>query len=79
MKIAGAHGIIVHGRILISGVKITSWNTSINDVVQQDMAGSVGRGYIQFDASEGSEIINSEFAYLGYNELGRRGFDLHGE
>ena len=79
LKIAGAHGIIVHGRILIDGVKITSWNTSINDVVQQDMAGSVGRGYIQFDASEGSEIINSEFAYLGYNELGRRGFDLHGQ
>jgi parallel beta-helix repeat protein len=79
LKIAGAHGIIVHGRILINGVKITSWNTSINDVVQQDMAGSVGRGYIQFDASEGSEIINSEFAYLGYNELGRRGFDLHGQ
>jgi parallel beta-helix repeat protein len=22
--------------------------------------------------------MNSEFAYLGYNELGRRGFDLHG-
>jgi poly(beta-D-mannuronate) C5 epimerase len=79
LKIAGAHGIIVHGRILINGVKITSWNTSSNDVVQQDMAGSVGRGYIQFDASEGSEIINSEFAYLGYNELGRRGFDLHGQ
>jgi poly(beta-D-mannuronate) C5 epimerase len=79
LKIAGAHGIIVHGRILIDGVRITSWNTSINDVVQQDMAGSVGRGYIQFDASEGSEIINSEFAYLGYNELGRRGFDLHGQ
>src|ERR687898_670478 len=79
LKIAGANGIIVHGRILIDGVKITSWDASSNDVVQQDKDGSVGRGYIQFDASEGSEIINSEFAYLGYNELGRRGFDLHGE
>jgi parallel beta-helix repeat protein len=79
LKIAGANGIIVHGRILIDGVKITSWDASSNDVVQQDRDGSVGRGYIQFDASEGSEIINSEFAYLGYNELGRRGFDLHGE
>ena len=79
LKIAGANGIIVHGKILIDGVKITSWDASSNDVVQQDRDGSVGRGYIQFDASEGSEIINSEFAYLGYNELGRRGFDLHGE
>src|SRR5918995_7266408 len=67
LKIAGANGIIVHGRILIDGVKITSWDASSNDVVQQDRDGSVGRGYIQFDASEGSEIINSEFAYLGYN------------
>jgi parallel beta-helix repeat protein len=79
LKIAGANGIIVHGRILINGVKITSWDASSNDVVQQERNGSVGRGYIQFDASRGSEIINSEFAYLGYNELGRRGFDLHGE
>src|SRR3712207_1917610 len=27
LKIAGANGIIVHGKILIDGVKITSWNT----------------------------------------------------
>jgi parallel beta-helix repeat protein len=79
LKIAGTNGIIVHGKILIDGVKITSWDASSNDVVQQDRNGSVGRGYIQFDASRGSEITNSEFAYLGYNELGRRGFDLHGE
>ena len=79
LKIAGENGIIVHGRIMIDGVKITSWNASANDVIQQDMDGSVSRGYIQFDASEGAQIINSEFAYLGYDELGRRGFDLHGQ
>jgi mannuronan 5-epimerase len=79
LKIAGANGIIVHGRILVDGVKITSWDASTNDVIQQDRNGSVRRGYIQFDASEGTQIINSEFAYLGYNELGRRGFDLFGE
>ena len=78
LKIAGANGIIVHGRILIDGIKITSWNTSSNAVVQQGGSGSVGRGYIQFVAGEGSEIIDSEFAYLGYNEMGRRGFDLFG-
>jgi parallel beta-helix repeat protein len=79
LKIAGENGIIVHGKILINGIKITSWDVSSNDIVQQDSNGSVSRGYIQFDASKGSEIINSEFAYLGYNELGRRGFDLHGQ
>jgi mannuronan 5-epimerase len=79
LKIAGANGIIVHGKILIDGVKITSWNTSSNDVVQQDGSGSIGRGYIQFVAGEGSKIIDSEFAYLGYNERGRRGFDLFGD
>ena len=31
-------------------------------------------GYIQVDSSEGAQIMNSEFAYLGYDELGRRGF-----
>ena len=79
LKIAGENGIIVHGTILINGVKITSWDVSSNDIVHQDRDGSVSRGYIQFDASKGSEIINSEFAYLGYNEKGKRGFDLHGE
>jgi poly(beta-D-mannuronate) C5 epimerase len=79
LKIAGENGIIVHGRIMINGVKITSWNDSTNDVIQQDRSGSVNRGYIQFDASDGAQIINSEFAYLGYDELGRRGFDLHGQ
>jgi parallel beta-helix repeat protein len=34
---------------------------------------------VQFAASEGSQIINSEFGYLGDIEPGRRGFDLFGE
>jgi mannuronan 5-epimerase len=79
LKIAGENGIIVHGTILINGVKITSWDVSDDDVILQDIDdGSIRRAYIQFDGSEGSEIINSEFAYLGYQEQGRRGFDLWG-
>jgi poly(beta-D-mannuronate) C5 epimerase len=78
LKIAGASGIIVHGTILIDGVRITSWDVSDEDVIPQNSDGSIRRAYIQFDASEGSEIINSEFAYLGYQEQGRRGFDLYG-
>ena len=79
LKLAGENGIIVHGRILIDGVLITSWDTEEEDVIEQDMNGTVRRGYIQFAASEGSQILNSEFGYLGYVEPGRRGFDLFGE
>jgi parallel beta-helix repeat protein len=78
LKLAGANGIIVYGKILIDGVKITSWDISDDDVVQQDMNGTITRGYVQFAASEGSQITNSEFGYLGYDDLGRRGFDLYG-
>ena len=78
LKVAGANGIIVYGKILINGVKITSWDISEDDIIQQDMSGTVRRGYVQFAASEGSQILNSEFGYLGYDELGRRGFDLYG-
>ena len=79
LKIAGENGIIVYGKILIDGIKITSWNISSNNIIPQDMNGNISRGYIQFAASEGSQIINSEFGYLGDVEPGRRGFDLVGD
>ena len=79
LKIAGENGIIVHGKILIDGVIITSWDTEEDNVIEQDMNGTIRRGYIQFAASEGSQIINSEFGYLGDVQPGRRGFDLFGE
>src|SRR5215213_8020787 len=78
LKITGENGIIVYGKILINGVKITSWDVSEEDVVSQDMNGTIPRAYVQFAASEGSQIINSEFGYLGDVEPGRRGFDLFG-
>jgi mannuronan 5-epimerase len=79
LKIAGENGIIIYGKILIDGVKITSWDISGEDVIQQNINGTIPRGYVQFAASEGAQIINSEFGYLGDIELGRRGFDLFGE
>src|SRR5829696_4969776 len=79
LKIAGVNGIIVHGKILINGVKITSWDTSDEDVIQQNIDGTIRRAYVQFAASEGSQIINSDFGYLGYQDFGRRGFDLFGD
>src|ERR671918_1618620 len=79
LKLAGENGIIVYGKILINGVIITSWDISDEEVIPQDMNGTIRRGYVQFAASEGSQIINSEFGYLGDVEPGRRGFDLFGE
>ncbi len=78
LKIAGQNGIIVYGKILIDGLIITSWDVFEDEVIQQDMNGTIPRGYIQFAASEGAQIINSEFGYLGYSEPGRRGYDLFG-
>src|ERR671914_2543799 len=79
LKIAGENGIVVYGKILIDGVTITSWDIADEEVIPQDMNGTIRRGYVQFAASEGSQIINSEFGFLGDVEPGRRGFDLFGE
>ena len=79
LKLAGENGIIVYGRILIDGVRITSWDMEDEDVIQQDINGTIRRGFVQFAASEGAQILNSEFGYLGDVEPGRRGFDLFGE
>jgi mannuronan 5-epimerase len=79
LKLAGGNGIIVYGKILIEGVKITSWDLEDEGVIQQDRNGTISRGFVQFAASEGAQILNSEFGYLGYAEPGRRGFDLFGE
>ena len=76
LKLAGDNGIIVYGQILIDGVRITSWDIFQDDVIPQDINGAIRRGYVQFAGSEGSQILNSEFGYLGYQDFGRRGFDL---
>jgi poly(beta-D-mannuronate) C5 epimerase len=78
LKLAGDNGIIVYGKIVIDGVKITSWDMADEDVILQNMDGTIHRGYVRFAGSEGSQIINSEFGYLGDAEPGRRGFDLLG-
>jgi parallel beta-helix repeat protein len=79
LKITGANGIIVHGRIEISGIIITSWDTETNSPVSQTEMGSVPRAFINLRESEGGFVHDSEIAHLGYQEFGRRGFDLFGE
>src|ERR671923_2013570 len=79
LKIAGANGIIVQGRIEISGIIITSWNTETDSPVPQTDTGSIPRAFINLRGSEGGFVQDSEIAYLGYQEFGRRGFDLFGD
>src|SRR5918994_6589934 len=78
LKITGTNGIIVHGRIEISGIIITSWDTETDSPVSQTETGSVPRAFINLRESEGGFVHDSEIAYLGYQEFGRRGFDLFG-
>lgn len=76
LKITGANGIIVHGRIEISGIIITSWDTETDSPISQTETGSVPRAFINLRASEGGYVEDSEVAYLGYDASARRGIDL---
>ncbi len=79
LKITGANGIIVNGRIEISGIIITSWDTETDSPISQTVIGSIPRAFINLRESEGGFVRDSEIAYLGYQEFGRRGFDLFGD
>jgi mannuronan 5-epimerase len=79
LKITDTNGIIVHGKIQIDGVKITSWDIEANSPVPQTDIGSIPRAFINLRGSEGGFVDDSEIAYLGYQEFGRRGFDLLGD
>ena len=79
LKITDTNGIIVYGRIQIDGVKITSWDIEANSPVPQTNTGSIPRAFINLRESEGGFVHDSEIEYLGYQEFGRRGFDLFGD
>src|SRR5215210_8090356 len=79
LKITGTNGIIVNGKILIDGIIITSWDTETDSPVSQTQTGSVPRAFINLRESEGGFVNDSEIAHLGYQEFGRRGFDLFGD
>jgi len=79
LKITDNNGIIVDGELKVEGVKITSWDESEDQVIEQDSDGSQERAFINIRDSEEVRITDSEFAYLGYNVPGRRGLDVFGE
>jgi parallel beta-helix repeat protein len=69
-----ANHITILGNALLDNVKITSWNPDLNDVVKQNLNGTIPRPYILFDSPEkSSNISDSEFAFLGYNSYPSNG------
>jgi nitrous oxidase accessory protein NosD len=76
LKITGENGITVEGRIEITGITITSWDTATNSPISQNGNGSIPRAFIHLRVSEGGFIEDSEVAYLGHATPARRGIDL---
>lgn len=79
LRIMNAHGIIIDGgRLNINNSRVTSWSEE-GDVINQNSEGTNERAFIQIRDSDGVLITHSEFGYLGYNDPGKRGFDVFGE
>ena len=80
LKISDQNSITVFGKIMIDGVKITSWNTTSNSVIEENTEGTIPRAWLMLDHSEGGHIRNSEISHLGYetSPSGRSGFALIG-
>jgi parallel beta-helix repeat protein len=64
LKIVGDRGIRVDGGADFVDVKVTSWSTSSNAVVNN--GGDGPRAWIQYYDSERAVIRDSEFGYLGF-------------
>jgi mannuronan 5-epimerase len=63
-----ANKIAVYGSLKIDSVKITSWNSEINDYALTDAKGKIPRPFILVEdqATGTTDITNSELSYLGY-------------
>jgi mannuronan 5-epimerase len=78
LKISGQNSITVYGKIIFDGVKITSWSTTSNSIIDENTEGTIPRAWILLYGSEGGHIRNSEIAHLGYetSTTGRGGLEL---
>jgi parallel beta-helix repeat protein len=65
--------ISISGNAKIEGVKITSWDPFSNQVIRQNVNGSIVRPYIMVDKGS-ANISNSEVAFLGYGKYPSNGF-----
>ncbi len=73
LKIETPHGLVSYGNVLIDSVKVTSWDSKIQNYAQTD--GPKPRSYITaWDGGTGKmDINNSEIAYLGYQSVRNQG------
>lgn len=79
LKIMETHGIIIDdGKLNVNNSRITSWSGEGQEI-DQNLQGSNERAFVQIKDSDGVSITYSEFGYLGYNDPGKRGFDVFGE
>src|SRR5918992_872196 len=80
LKISDQNSITVYGKIMFDGVKITSWSTTSNSIIEENSEGTIPRAWILLYESEGGHIRNSEVAHLGYetSTTGRGGIELQG-
>ena len=73
-----AHSINAHGNLTIDSVKITGWDTKLNDFARTDINGTTARSFILVNHGPGiTNINNSEIAYLGYNNKDSFGLTYH--
>ena len=74
IKITGGNGLEGEGSMYLDGVKVTSWDTASQSVVQQNFEGSVIRAWVVGATGTGVlDIRNSELGYLGYAATKRQG------
>jgi poly(beta-D-mannuronate) C5 epimerase len=83
LKITNKNGtqpnfISISGNARIDGVKITSWDSSHNNIIRQHTNASIPRPYILIDEGAGTvDVSNSEIAFLGYRSAPSNGFLYH--
>ncbi len=77
LKIETPYGIKSYGNLIIDSVKITSWDSKLNDYAVTD--GIKPRAYItqESKATGIMNITNSELAYLGYDQTHKRGISYY--
>ncbi len=80
LKIVDSHGIIIDGgKLNVNNSRITSWSSESGEEIRQNPDGSNERAFVRIKQSDGVLITGSDLGYLGYNEPGKRGFDVFGE
>lgn len=79
LKLENPHGITAEGNLIIDSVKVTSWNSTINNYA--NTTGKEPRSFLFADVANSNgqmNITNSEIGYLGAAYDGHQGISYHG-